>query len=42
MSTITAPERVVTPEDASAMSVDILYELVDGQLVEKNTSFKSS
>jgi Uma2 family endonuclease len=42
MSTITEPESVLTPEVASAMSGDILYELVDGRLVEKNMSAKST
>ena len=42
MSTITARESTLTPEDASAMSGDILYELVDGRLVEKNLSTKST
>ena len=43
MSTVTAPpSRELTPDDVLAMSGDVLYELVDGRLVEVNVSTISS
>ncbi len=41
MSTI-APKRVVTPADLLAMPDAAFYELVDGELVERNVSALSS
>ncbi len=43
MSTVTAPpSRELTPDDVLAMSGDVLYELVDGRLVEVNVGTISS
>jgi Uma2 family endonuclease len=43
MSTVSAPPpRELTPDDILGLSDDVLYELVDGQLVELNVSTESS
>lgn len=42
MSAITAPARELTPDDVLGMSGDVLYELVDGRLVELNVGAISS
>jgi len=42
MSTIASPPRLYTPDDLLAMPGDVLYELVDGRLVELNVGAESS
>jgi Uma2 family endonuclease len=42
MSTVTAASKDLTPDDVLNMSDDILYELVDGRLVEVHVSVESS
>jgi Uma2 family endonuclease len=43
MSTVTVPPQgELTPDDVLAMAGDVLYELVDGRLVEVNVSVESS
>jgi Uma2 family endonuclease len=42
MSTISAPERLYTPDDLLAMPDGDRYELVDGRLVESTMSFVSN
>ena len=42
MSTITAPERLYTPDDLLTMPDGDRYELVDGRLVESTMSFVSN
>jgi Uma2 family endonuclease len=42
MSTVTATEARYTPEDLLAMPDGVGYELVDGQLVERNKGAESS
>jgi Uma2 family endonuclease len=42
MSTVTAASQDLTPDDVLNMSDDVLYELVDGRLVEVHVSVESS
>jgi Uma2 family endonuclease len=42
MSTLAAPTRELTPDDVLDMTDGVRYELVDGRLVESNTTMTSS